>query len=459
MHLQIIGRKIVGETSEIIANISTLPIGMLAISECPQDPNRIAIAGNNKRISILDLTTFKPNNIQMQALTSKIQGKVLALAWHPQNEGQIAFSTNEGRVGVFDIGKSASPPEIMRNFCGKNVYSVTYGPIDDKTVLFACNDRRLMLFSNQGAKNTADHRFELFPQGTSAVNANDEYVAVGLANGAVKVFNRQWREMLSKQLSKKYISSLAWSQVRPLQLAVASMDDKLHIVEIGSDEIVELVGHQSGVASVKWSNQSATKLVSAGFDGSVRVWDTAKRECIAWHRYDNRMFCAIFMPTDENYVICSGQSETIHIFDIHQHLVETVGEFKVAKNKKKSTVTDVTWATLHQTDVPKMKVQEKKKLRKLEKQLTQSTAVAATSAKEGVETITNALEIVSLETPYKVWIYAEILNRIPSHFNVLISFPVEFHDDFSFDQQRIEQGAVRMPRTCSQWCHRCSERR
>lgn len=399
MHLQIVGRKLIGESSEIIANLCTLPIGMLSICECPHDPNRIAIAGNNKRISILDLTTFKANNIQMQALTSKIQGKVLALAWHPQHEGQIAFSTNEGRVGVFDIGKPSSQPEIMRNFCGKNVYSVSYGKsIDDQSILFACNDRRLMLFAGQSTKNTTDHSFKVFTQGVSVVSVNEIYVAVGLANGSVKIFDRQLHEVSTKQLSKKYISSLAWSSVRPSQLAVASMDDKCHIIEMDSDTIDTLVGHQSGVACVKWSNQSATKLVSAGFDGSVRVWDTMTKECIAWYRYENRMFCAIFMPTDENYVICSGQSETVHIFDVRQHMVADVGEFK-AKTKKKSTLADVNWATLHQTDVPKMKLQEKKKLRKLEKGLEQSTTAVA---EDGMKTITNALESVSLETSYKV---------------------------------------------------------
>lgn len=60
--------------------------------------NRIAIAGNNKRVNILDLSTLKRDNVEIQALTSKIQGKVLALAWHPTNENLLSFSTNEGRV-------------------------------------------------------------------------------------------------------------------------------------------------------------------------------------------------------------------------------------------------------------------------------------------------------------------------------------------------------------------------
>lgn len=399
MHLQIIGRKFTGDTSEIVANIATLPIGMLAIRECPHDPNRIAIAGNNKRINILDLATFRANNVQMQSLTSKIQGKVLALAWHPANESQIAFSTNEGRVGVFDISKTTSPPEIMMNFCGKNVYNISFGIVNEKSTLFACNGNKLMMFRSKNAKQSTDHAFKAFAHDTSAVSANDKYVAVGLANGALKIFDSQLSEIWSNKLAKKYISSLAWSTVNPLRLAVSSMEDKIHIIEIGCDDVAELIGHQSGVAWVKWSNQLATKLVSAGFDGAVRVWDTEKKECIAWHRYENRMFTAIFLPTDENFVLCSGKSETAHIFDVRQHLVDNVGEFK-AKNKKKPSQGEIQWAELHQTDVPMMKEREKKRLRKLEKQMAQ----AATTATEGddVEAITHALNDVALESSYKV---------------------------------------------------------
>lgn len=121
-HLNIVGHEFTDESSEIIAKYATLPIGMFALRVCPHDPNkwvhreqiirwiflfygnisffyyRIAIAGNNKRINILDLSTLKRDNVEIQSLTSKIQGKVLALAWHPTNENLLSFSTNEGRV-------------------------------------------------------------------------------------------------------------------------------------------------------------------------------------------------------------------------------------------------------------------------------------------------------------------------------------------------------------------------
>lgn len=63
--------------------------------------------------------------------------------------------------------------------------------------------------------------------------------------------------------------------------------------------------------------------------------------------------------------MCSGQSETLHIFDTRKRSVENVGSFHGKKKKKSSN--DVQWATQHQSDISKLRAQEKNKLRKLEK--------------------------------------------------------------------------------------------
>lgn len=98
---------------------------------------------------------------------------------------------------------------------------------------------------------------------------------------------------------------MAWSSLDERKLAVSSSDDKIYILNaststdastIGFEKFGELVGHQSGVTWVHWSNQSEHKLVSASFDSTVRVWNTESLECIAWFESENRMYCAIFSP-------------------------------------------------------------------------------------------------------------------------------------------------------------------
>lgn len=373
MHAEMIVRKHSDNEFKIIAKIATLPIGINVIRESVHDPSRIAIAGNNKRINLLDLTTLKRNNIQTQPLISKIQGKVLAVAWHPENENLLCFSTNEGRVGVFDISKPSTPPEIIKNFCGKNIYSISYKlGVDGKWNLFACNNKKLMIFSyGKNAKQPfgdGNYNSKTFATNVSSVSVNESHIAVGLADGEVKILGGDLKELASKKISRKYVSEIAWNPINKNKLAIACTDDKIVLLELKADNTLEVTGelngHTQSVAFVKWSDKNSNRLVSASFDGSVRVWDVEEGKCIAWNQYDNHMFCAIFMPTDENFILCSGKSETMHVFDVRKHLVEDVGECK-GKMKKKHF--DIKWATCQHTSVGKLQQQEKKKLRNLER--------------------------------------------------------------------------------------------
>lgn len=96
---------------------------------------------------------------------------------------------------------------------------------------------------------------------------------------------------------------MSWSSVNPDKLAVSSSDNSIFILENDANGFKasgKLVGHLAGVTFVKWSSQSDHKLVSASFDHTVRVWDTQTFECIAWSEYENKMFCAAFLPTGES---------------------------------------------------------------------------------------------------------------------------------------------------------------
>lgn len=169
-----------------------------------------------------------------------------------------------------------------------------------------------------------------FPAGVSSVSANNKYLAVGTCDGVLRIFTLDHQEIFSEKLSKKYISEISWSTVNSEKCAVCSADEKIHIIEnICNDtsktefkNVGELIGHEQGLTWVKWSNESEHRLVSTSYDHTIRVWDTQTQKCIALKRFNSKMYCAIFMPSNENFVLCSGQSETLQIFDIRTHSVE-----------------------------------------------------------------------------------------------------------------------------------------
>lgn len=83
----------------------------------------------------------------------------------------------------------------------------------------------------------------------------------------------------------------------------------------------QLKGNQNYVTAVRWNNENEHRLVSNGLDGLVCVWDTETLKCIAQYKYQNKIFAACFSPINENMIICSGDRETLHMFDMRNHLI------------------------------------------------------------------------------------------------------------------------------------------
>lgn len=151
--------------------------------------------------------------------------------------------------------------------------------------------------------------------------------------------------------------------MRPTKLAVSCSESGIFVFDFVSDKEVtnvgELVG-QKGVPYIKWSNESEHKLVSAGFDGTVRVWDVATLTCTSLYQYDCIMYAVMFMPSDENFIMCSGRYETLHIFDsrLHMHTL------KPLKDKLKILADDIRTASLIQNETSKLAAAERKKNKK-----------------------------------------------------------------------------------------------
>lgn len=92
-------------------------------------------------------------------------------------------------MGVFNISKASSAPDLMKNFNGKGLYSLSYS-VDTtdskKCTLYVTNGNHLMMFTENSTKNDAHKSLE-FPMPLSSACANDKYIAIGFANGTLKI--------------------------------------------------------------------------------------------------------------------------------------------------------------------------------------------------------------------------------------------------------------------------------
>lgn len=161
-----------------------------------------------------------------------------------------------------------------------------------------------------------------------SVGACADYLAFGTGDGYVIVYRPHvsnhilTTKLWDRKLSTRYISECTFSTVQTSRLAVATSNQGIHVFDCcGAGEPVlvnELTGHE-GVTMAKWSAEQPHRLVSSGFDGTVRVWDVVAGQCTALMQFGSVMCSALFVPTDENYVLAVGLSEMVRMFDVRVH--------------------------------------------------------------------------------------------------------------------------------------------
>lgn len=175
------------ERSSPSIEYSTLMNRVQVIEMNPFDPNLIAI-GSSKRISLANLSNVCEECFVMNSLTTKIQSHVMSIAWHPEKENLLAFSTKEGRVGVFDMNKLGGQPVIMLPFSGKEVYSVTWVKREgsDNLEIFCTTMGKLVYYPQSGSNKHKAIVVDKFKKVT-CVGLHKNYLLVGCYKGEVLI--------------------------------------------------------------------------------------------------------------------------------------------------------------------------------------------------------------------------------------------------------------------------------
>lgn len=95
----------------------------------------------------------------------------------------------------------------MKNFNGKDLYSLSYGIEADtkKCILYASNGRQLMMFDENSTKND-DHKSLEFPVPISSVSACDNYIALGFSDGMLKILSNNQEKSVKITINCQSIS-------------------------------------------------------------------------------------------------------------------------------------------------------------------------------------------------------------------------------------------------------------
>lgn len=341
----------VAKEYEKIISLDTIQLRIHYIAENPIDSNVIAIGGNDKRICLWNTSEASQSVINLRPFMNKIQAGVLCLSWHPEKDNVLAFSTREGRICVLDVNKSSNVPTILANFSSQEIYSIAWAKMSingaDSLVLIACNGHKLGYYNqkDQWKLKIVDHL-----KHSASVAVNGKVAAIGNGNGDLLIVDltKNFQLLTTKKICKKYIGMMTWQND---MLAISSetgitliknIDE--NISAISDDQMIKLQGHKGRVFSVRF-NKSGSLLVSSCISGYVKVWDVETLSPISSHCIETSAYSAIFLPSNEEIIVCGGQDSTILTYEWRKHPNEPESSELNVKKKLQQTAKKIQWAT------------------------------------------------------------------------------------------------------------------
>ncbi|KTG05867.1 hypothetical protein cypCar_00018168 [Cyprinus carpio] len=257
------------------------------------------------------------NQYDIKTFWQGVKSKVTALAWHPLKEGSLAFGTDDGKVGIYEV-YSNKPPQISSTYHRRTVYSLSWGPpvppmsfggSGDKPSysLYSCAGEGVIFqhdpwkLSGEASnidkliRDTNNIKHKIPPHTDLSWKPDGSVLAIGNEDGSIEVLKAPTLKLLcTVQQHHKIINSLRWhhehSSQNELQYLLASgssnaivyVHDLKSVIETPSESPVlmtepfrTLSGHTNKITSLAWSPHHDGRLVTVCYDGTAQA--TKKR--------------------------------------------------------------------------------------------------------------------------------------------------------------------------------------
>lgn len=76
------------------------------------------------------------------------------MAFHPQDEGLLAFGTGDGRVGICNLTKKKNNVNLLKTVLAHPIYRLCWAPppnskdVDSKLALYAVGNGQIIMYNN-----------------------------------------------------------------------------------------------------------------------------------------------------------------------------------------------------------------------------------------------------------------------------------------------------------------------
>ncbi|CAG8551980.1 9082_t:CDS:10, partial [Scutellospora calospora] len=316
------------------------------------DPHRLAIASGDNNIRVWDIAN-KIDPFSCTLYWKGLKNKITRIKCHPSREGFLAFGTDLGNIGWYEVYNDKS--KTFNSYHKNKVYSLHWckpewlgiGSANEdsgESLIISCGGDGQILLSDttkpKQSMNVNEMIKEANPEWTAvmkdksghlpkrsevAVHPAGRFLAIGNVDGSIEVYNLPSFKIVYHNIGhRSIINKLEWCHLddtgNSYSLASGG-DDNLIMVHDFSDlnklistitvptssckQVLEM--HRKGITDLSWSPLDANKLVSSSFDGTAIVWNLQSGIPISVFRgHYGRILCTTWSLEDEDMVFTGG---------------------------------------------------------------------------------------------------------------------------------------------------------
>ncbi|KAK3580429.1 hypothetical protein CHS0354_035471 [Potamilus streckersoni] len=350
-------------TCSAVYSLPTLGGYVYAVNTSPLDPGRLALGVGDAVIRVMNLNSSEGNDVTV--FWQGIKSKVTALCWHPVKEGLLAYGTDDGRVGIYDV-LSTKPPNISTTYHRRTVYVVAWGPpcpakepeskstyflysVGDGVILehdpFHLTEEAVKV--NDIIEETNGSKGTKFPIRSAASWSPDfKVIAVGNDDGSVEVYQSSDMKLLAVvHIHHKLINVIVWHPYFTMEtasgsqyqhwIATGSNEAVVHVVDLTKafaerepgreplyirESMRQLEGHSGRITGLAWSPHKEGQLASVSYDGRALVWDVASVQIKACYQgHLGKLLCVEWSGLDPDDVITGGDGFALHRWKVSKH--------------------------------------------------------------------------------------------------------------------------------------------
>ncbi|XP_059207234.1 gem-associated protein 5 isoform X2 [Centropristis striata] len=333
--------------------LPTLGGFVYALTFSPVGAGCLALGVGDNMIRVWNTLTTQ-NQYDTRCFWQGIKSKVTALAWHPKKEGSLAFGTDDGKVGIYDVF-SNRPPQISSSYHRKTVYTLAWGPPvppmsfgaaggKPSYSLYSCAGEGIVLQHDPTKLNgeasdidklirdTNNIQHKLSPHTDLSWKPDGKVVAIGNEDGCIDVYEAPSLKLLcSIQQHHKIINTLRWhhdhSSPPELHCLLASGSSSATIYVHDLRSIIEnppespavltepyrrLCGHTAKITGMAWSPHHEARLATVSYDGTAQVWDVLQETAVSNYRgHVGYLLCVDWSPVDPDVIWTGGKDFTL----------------------------------------------------------------------------------------------------------------------------------------------------